>query len=99
MKFIISNKVYDTEKSTLICSYEEQAEGEKDKMDFFSTRLQPFVQIYVTPKKLMFLVRKNPNGTYFAKKLEESEAGELLDKHTNYIDYEAYTGIFDVGEA
>lgn len=91
MKYIIGGKVYDTEKSIKICTYEEER---KNPME-----LNIKNEIYVTSKKQIFLVRSDAKGAFDVKKLNQKESGELLDRYTTGIDYDAYTSIFEIEEA
>lgn len=91
MRYIIGGKVYDTEKSTLICTFEEERENPME--------LNIKNEMYVTPKKQIFLVKYDHKGVCEAKKLDEIESRELLDRHCINIDYNAYTSIFETEDA
>lgn len=91
MKFIISGKVYDTEKSTLICTFTEKGESPWE--------IGYRNEIYVTAKKHLFLVKYNQTGISYVKKLDTKESGTLLDCHAADINIEAYTSIFETEEA
>lgn len=91
MKYIIGGKVYDTEKSTKICTFEEER---KNTME-----LNIKNEIYVTPKKQFFLVKYNYAGVFAVKKLDTKESDDLLDRYSANIDYDAYISIFEVEEA
>ena len=90
MKFIIDNKVYDTEKSTLICRYEEKP------IDFF--KIGRTHDIYATSKKKLFHVSYGPTEETLAEALDDKTGMKLLNKHCSGIIFNAYVSIFQTEE-
>ena len=90
MKFIIDNKIYDTDKSTLLCKYEETP------LELFGPGRTH--EIYISKKRQVFHVSYGPTTETFAETLDNKKALELFNAHSSGIIYENYLANFETEE-
>lgn len=90
MRFIINNKIYNTEKATLLCEFKKQYESKTP----FGT-LYPYrdTQLYLTAKGAYFLVYKY-DYKHYARTIDEAEAKDYLMLH-NYDKYAEMFGALE----
>ncbi len=84
MKFIINQKLYDTEKATLIAEGEKQFE--EDSAFFGKIYPKRDVKLYKTQKGAFFYVYNKDYGTICAMAISEDEAKSWL-MHKAYNKY------------
>lgn len=90
MKFIIDNKIYDTDKSTLLCVWEEKS------LDLLEVGRRH--EIYITKKRQVFHVSYGPMTETFTETLDNKKALELFNAHSSGIIYENYLANFETEE-
>lgn len=88
MKFIVSNKIYDTEKSEKLCTFQKQWES----VSVWGIPYNPNKEttLYRTAKGAYFLVAKFDYNEYRINVISEEQA----KTHLMYKAYEKYVEMF-----
>lgn len=83
MRFIVNNKIYDTDKAELLCSFRKQWESET-----ILGTLYPYrdTNLYKTVKGNYFLTCTADYGTNYIKVIDEANAKNYLMRN-NYDKY------------
>ena len=87
MKFIVNNKIYDTETAEKLCSFSEQW-----KVDTILGAIYPYrdTDLYRTKKGAYFIVSQGDYGRFEMRCVNEHEAKRYL----MYNDYSKYVELF-----
>lgn len=87
MKFIVNNKIYDTDKAELLCTFSKQWESKTIIGTLYPSRN---TNLYKTAKGSYFLTCTADYGTSFIEVIEEN----MAKKYLMYNNYNKYAEMF-----